>query len=138
MNEGKLEPFQLAAMFLGLNCVRNSPLEDLHAGRFPRSGVGDYSDVKVVTPYGEIPWNELGRISDEEMKHLMIWVVDALYTVLSDNPDQPEVMLMPPPTSWNPPKKNDGFLMKDPEMLATMREYAKDHVVTVRQMMGTN
>lgn len=34
--------------------VRNA-LEDLHAGIFPSSQRGDHSDVKVVTPYGEIP-----------------------------------------------------------------------------------
>jgi len=38
-------------------CVRNTSLEDLHAGIFPGSETGDYSDVKVVTPYGEIPWS---------------------------------------------------------------------------------
>jgi hypothetical protein len=43
-------------------CVRNA-LEDVHAGIFPSSQSGDYSDVKVVTPYGEIPWTRLGRIS---------------------------------------------------------------------------
>jgi hypothetical protein len=37
-------------------CVRNTGLEDLHAGVAPSSATGDYSDVKVVTPYGEIPW----------------------------------------------------------------------------------
>lgn len=58
------------------------PLEDLHAGVFPDSKTGDYSDVKVVTPYGEIPWNSLGRISDEEMKTLMIEVVGKLYNLL--------------------------------------------------------
>lgn len=42
-------------------------LENLHAGTFPQSKIGDYSDVKVVTPYEEIPWNELSRISDVEM-----------------------------------------------------------------------
>lgn len=42
-------------------CVRNA-LEGLHAGVFPSSRIGDYSDVKVVTPYGEIPWTRLARI----------------------------------------------------------------------------
>jgi hypothetical protein len=62
-------------------CVRNS-LENLHAGIFPSSQAGDYSDVKVVTPYGEIPWTRLGRISDEEMKPLMIEIVNKTYTFL--------------------------------------------------------
>jgi hypothetical protein len=38
--------------------------------------------VKVVTPYGEIPWTRLGRISDEEMKPLMIDIVNKTYTFL--------------------------------------------------------
>ena len=62
-------------------CVRNA-LEDVHAGIFPSSQSGDYSDVKVVTPYGEIPWTRLGRISDEEMKVLMIDIVNKTYTFL--------------------------------------------------------
>ncbi len=58
------------ATILAFHCVRNSYLEDLHAGMFPSSQTGDYTDVKVVSPYGEIAWNRLGRISDEEMKRL--------------------------------------------------------------------
>src|SRR6266852_2869526 len=57
---------QTAATFatmLAFHCVRNSYLEDLHAGIFPSSQTGDYTDVKVVSPYGEIAWNRLGRIS---------------------------------------------------------------------------
>jgi hypothetical protein len=63
-------------------CVRNSRLEDLHAGTFPDSEAGDYSDVTVVSPFGEIPWTRLSRISDEEMKALMIEVVDRVFTYL--------------------------------------------------------
>ncbi len=67
---------------LVLNCVRNTFLEDLHSGIFPDSKEGDYSDVKVVSPYGEIPWNDLGRISDAEMKRLMKEIVNKVYTML--------------------------------------------------------
>ena len=67
-----------------MHCVRNTYLEDLHAGTFPDSKTGDYSDVKVVSPYGEIPWNQLGRISDEEMKKLM----KGMNAVLSICPQQ--------------------------------------------------
>lgn len=62
--------------------MRNSQLEDLHAGTFPDSEVGDFSDVKVVSPHGEIPWTRLSRISNEEMKALMIEVVDRVFTYL--------------------------------------------------------
>jgi len=38
--------------------------------------------VKVVTPDRKIPWNELSRISDDEMKKLMKQIINKLYTVL--------------------------------------------------------
>ena len=63
-------------------------LEDLHAGITPNSQTGDYTDVVVRSPYGEIPWSRLSRLSDEEMKALMIDVVNKTYralTVLFDN-----------------------------------------------------
>jgi len=77
------------AKALAVLCVRNTFLEDLHAGKSPISRTGDYSDIKVVTPDREIPWNELSRISDEEMKKLMKQIVNKLYTVLMnlDNED---------------------------------------------------
>jgi hypothetical protein len=65
------------------DCVRNTFLEDLHAGKSPSSKTGDYSDVKVVTPYGEIPWNELSKISDPDMRKLMLDVEKKLLFMLS-------------------------------------------------------
>lgn len=38
--------------------------------------------MKVVTSFGEIPWNEVSRLSDEEMKKLMIDVVNHCYDFL--------------------------------------------------------
>jgi uncharacterized protein with HEPN domain len=37
---------------------------------------------KLVMPYGEIPWNNLSRIRNDEMHDFMKQVVDRLYTVL--------------------------------------------------------
>jgi hypothetical protein len=68
-------------------CVRNGYLEDLHSGVTPSSKAGDYSDVKVVTPYGEIPWPEVSRISDEEMKRLMKGIVNQIYSFLCRQED---------------------------------------------------
>jgi hypothetical protein len=48
----------------------NTKLEDFHSGKYPSSKTGDYSDVKVVSPFGEIPRTELSRLSDEKMKIL--------------------------------------------------------------------
>jgi len=66
------------------DCFRNTILEDFHAGKVSSSQTGDYSDVKVVTPYGEIHWNALSRISDTEMKALMIDIVDHCYDFLME------------------------------------------------------
>jgi hypothetical protein len=67
---------------MGRYCFRNTEFEDYHAGTFPSSKTGDYSDDKVVSPFGEIAWNKLSRLSDEEMRNLMIDVVDHCYKFL--------------------------------------------------------
>ena len=54
-------------------------LEDLHAGTSPSSASGDYSDVTVSSPCGVIPWPKVSRLNDDEMKRLMIDVVDRTY-----------------------------------------------------------
>jgi hypothetical protein len=82
----KLLAAQLAKAIAAL-CVRNTFLEDLHAGTTPSSKVGDYSDVKVLTPFGEIPWQKLSRLSDDEMKRLMKQIVNSLFTFLSRQDD---------------------------------------------------
>ena len=67
------------AKYLVLQCFRNSVLEDLHAGISPDSEVGDYSDVRVSSPYGDILWPKVSRLNDDEMKCLMIDVVNRTY-----------------------------------------------------------
>jgi hypothetical protein len=68
--------------FIAEKAIRNS-LEDLHAGISPSTMSGDYSDVKVVTPYGEIPWNDVSRISDKEMRTLMLEIEISLHNIFS-------------------------------------------------------
>ena len=70
---------QRLAKYMVLQCFRNSMLEDLHAGISPSSASGDYSDVTVSSPYGVIPWPKVSRLNDDEMKRLMIDVVDRAY-----------------------------------------------------------
>lgn len=89
-------------------CVRNTFLENLHAGIFPGSETGDYSDVKVVTPHGEIPWTELSRISDEEMKRLMIEIVNRVFTYLS-YPDE-LAKLSASARKWNQPRLDSNLM----------------------------
>jgi hypothetical protein len=80
------------AKLITLHCVRNTGLEGLHRGTTPSSQTGDYSDVKVVTPYGEIPWKQLSRISDEEMKTLVKEVVNKIFTFLLYFDDEPDML----------------------------------------------
>jgi ligand-binding SRPBCC domain-containing protein len=70
------------AKYMAQQCFRNTVLEDFHAGITPYSEAGDYSDVVVKTPAGTIPWSKLSRLSDQEMKTLMIDVVNRTYLLL--------------------------------------------------------
>lgn len=82
------EAAALLAKTIVLCAFRNTFLEDLHSGTFPDSKTGDYSDVKVVSPSGEIPWvrtpdaNKVARINDDEMRTLMKEVVNKVFTIL--------------------------------------------------------
>src|SRR5579862_411366 len=65
-------------------CVRRGYLEKLHCGTLAITHTGDYSDVKVIDADGrEILWNEVSRINQDEMKTLMIGVVNRIYTFLA-------------------------------------------------------
>ncbi len=68
--------------FIADKAIRNS-LEDLHSGIFPSTKTGDYSDVKVITPYGEIPWNKLSRFNDKELRELMLEIETKLHNTFS-------------------------------------------------------
>ena len=68
--------------FITEKAIRNS-LEDLHTGIFPSTKTNDYSDVKVITPYGEIPWNNISRISDKELRTLMMEIEIKLHNTFT-------------------------------------------------------
>lgn len=64
-----------------LACVRNSELENIHAGLTPVTKTGDYSDVTVIDADGRrILWPEVSHIDDEAMRDLMRQVADRIYT----------------------------------------------------------
>lgn len=76
------------AKMLAAMCVRHTGIEEIHAGVEPVSKTGDYSDVKVIDAEGrEIPWNEVSRISNDEMRGLMKQIVNRLYTFFSQGED---------------------------------------------------
>ena len=102
---------QRLAKHIVLKCFRNSILEDLHAGTVPDSKCGDYTDVVVRTPFGEIPWNDLSRLDDAEMKALMIDAVNVTYHLIQELFDEEhggELLLklaaQDPAPDWNDPK----------------------------------
>ncbi len=107
-------------------CVRRGSLEKLHAGRTPVTRSGDYSDVKVIDAEGrEIPWNQVSRISQDEMKMLMTGVVNRIHTFLartlfSAREDKPFMQALdraaaPWVRSWDEPKYLADFLMPHSE-----------------------
>ncbi|MCK5591279.1 MAG: hypothetical protein KAI72_04920 [Candidatus Pacebacteria bacterium] len=96
------------AKIMSLHCCRNTFIEELHMGTVPSSKKGDFSDVKVVTPYGEIPWTELSRISNEEMKTLNKEIVNKIYTFLDQLISKGTVPVHPvyfcEPKDWDDPE----------------------------------
>lgn len=69
------------AKAMAMICVRNTMLENIHAGRGPVTKTGDYSDVYVIDAEGNrLLWTEVSRIDDDEMRDLMRQVVNRLYT----------------------------------------------------------
>ena len=109
MNEDAIPDAAARRIALALveQCVRNTCLEEFHAGKVPESVTEDYSDVMVVTPYGEIPWPEVSRISDAEMKALMIGVVNKVYTFLTHLED---VIVLRDSARWNRPEHDPALL----------------------------
>jgi hypothetical protein len=104
------------AKFIVLHCFRNTDvLEDLHSSAVPISESGDYSDVKVITPDGEIPWSDLSRFNNIEMKAMMIDVVnhcDRVLAILFSTPVGDKLIeelgtrdLVP---NWNDPERTWG------------------------------
>ena len=79
---------EVLAKCIVLRCFRNTQLENIHIGTEPHSETGDYSDVYVVTPVGEIPWNEVSKIPNEKMKELMIDAVNRTYSFLMKMHDE--------------------------------------------------
>src|SRR5438132_8432231 len=72
------------AKLMAAACVRRGYLEKLHEGIPPVTRSGDYSDVKVIDANGrEIPWNQVSRIDQDEMKTLISGVVNRIHTFLA-------------------------------------------------------
>ena len=81
MNEHEQQLVKNISKSMAMMCVRNTVVEDIHAGIEPVSHTGDFSDVMVTDANGRrILWPEVSRIGNEEMGDLMRQVVNRLYT----------------------------------------------------------
>lgn len=77
------------AKIMAMLCVRNTHIENIHAGLTPVTHTGDWSDVTVVDANGRrIPWTEVSHITDDDMRELMRQIVNRLYTfhLCADDP----------------------------------------------------
>lgn len=77
------------AKIMAMLCVRNTHIENIHAGLTPVTHTGDWSDVTVVDADGRrIPWTEVSHITDDDMRELMRDIVNRLYTfhLCADDP----------------------------------------------------
>ena len=80
---------------MAMMCVRNTMLEDIHAGIEPVSRAGDFTDIMVIDANGRrIPWPEVSRIGNEEMGRLMRQVVNRIYTFQAKADDLHFVAMM--------------------------------------------
>jgi hypothetical protein len=89
MTKSKIDVNKTIAKILAAHGYRNNtPIEDIHAGSWPKNTKGEYADdadVIVTTLDGgdKIPWASCSRINDTEMKEINKSVVDNIYSLLS-------------------------------------------------------
>lgn len=102
---------------MAMICVRNTRLEDLHAGPVPLSRTGDYSDVFVLDAEGNrIPWPEVSRLDDNEMRDLMRQIINRLYTfhLRLGDPDFQHLIArwLSATRGWDDPEPDPGLMDK--------------------------
>jgi hypothetical protein len=108
------------ARIMAMLCVRNTQLEKLHAGLGPITRTGDYSDVFVVDADGRrIPWTEVSRIDEDELRQLMQDIVNRLYTFhLEANDPKLQATIerwMGVAMKWDEPEIDRRMISRGPE-----------------------
>jgi hypothetical protein len=109
---------KIIAILLAAHGYRNNiPIEDIHAGAWPKNAKGEYADdseVIVTTLDGgdKIPWSACSRIHDSEMKEINKAVVNYIYSLLSlleEFGTLPPLMLIP--HGWDQVKHTPWYQM---------------------------
>ena len=78
------------AKLMAILCVRNTGIEDLHAGTIPVTHTGDFSDVFVTDADGRrMACGDVSHMDDDAMRDLMRQIVYRLYT-FHMNRDDPQ------------------------------------------------
>ena len=103
------------AKLMAMICVRNSGIEEMHAGTVPVTHTGDYSDVFVTDADGrKLPWSDASHLNDDQMRSLMRQIVDRLYTfhLKADDPGFREHLerWLAVAERWDEPKLDEAFL----------------------------
>lgn len=114
---------------LALVCVRQSMLEILHRGATPITRTGDYSDVVVVDAEGRrIPWPEVSRFDENEMRDLMREIVNKLCTffVKAEDPDF---------VAWTEFVRPQSYHWDRPKLDKVLMHFVKEHA-RVRRKKG--
>ena len=112
------------AKIMAMMCVRNTKLEDIHAGVVPVSKTRDFSDVMVIDGEGlKIPWTEVSHFDDDAMRDLMRQIVNRIYTfqLKTDDPHFQKLIdrWVSVAEKWDDPEM-DEFFMK------TIERYHQD------------
>ena len=113
-------PDELRSIFIMtmvLACVRNSEIENIHAGLSPVTKTGDYSDVTVVdADRRRILWPEVSHIDDATMRDLMRQVVDRVFTFEARAAEPGFLERIGPwmeaASRWDEPKIDPAFLLE--------------------------
>jgi hypothetical protein len=108
------------ARIMAMLCVRNTQLETLHSGLTPATRTGDYSDVFVEDADGRrIPWSEVSRIDENEMRQLMQEIINRLYTFhLEANDPKLQATIerwMGAATKWDEPEIDPRMISRGAE-----------------------
>lgn len=115
------------AKLMAMICVRNTGIEELHAGTVPVTHTGDYSDVWVTDADGrKIRWSDASHIDDDQMRSLMRQIVDRLYTfhLKADDPGFHDHLdhWLTVAERWDEPQVDENMIEMIPDDTCAVRE----------------